>query len=59
MARSLVEFLAGVLGVVQEELARSELVSVDCFKLPHLLHQLVGTEGVHETEGTCRQPGNM
>lgn len=57
MARSLVKFLAGVLGVVQEELTWSELVSVDRFELPHLLHQLVGTEDVHETEGACKQRG--
>lgn len=54
-AQSLMKFLARVLRVVQEELARRELVAVDGFELPHLLHQLVGTKGVHKTERPCKQ----
>lgn len=53
--RSLVEPLARILSVVQKELARSELVPIDGFILPHLLHQLVCTECVNEAERTWKK----
>lgn len=46
------EALAGVFGVVKQELAGSELVAVDVLVATHLLHELVGSEGVDEPEGT-------
>lgn len=51
---SLVEPPAGVFSVVQQELARRELVPVHGFVLPHLLHQFVCAKGVHEAEGTWK-----
>lgn len=55
VGQSLVKFLAGILCVIQQELAWCELIPVDGFKLPHLLHQLVRTEGVHETERSWKR----
>lgn len=41
--RSLVEFLAWAVGVVQQQLARRELAAVDGLVLPQLVHQLLGS----------------
>lgn len=57
MDQSLVKLLARILSVVQEELAWSELVPIDGFILPHLLHQLVGTECVNKAERTWKKGG--
>lgn len=43
--------------MIQKELAWCKLIPIDGFKLPHLLHQLVRTEGVHETERSWKQQG--
>lgn len=41
---SLVKSLAGVFGVVDEQLAGSELVTINLLKTLHFLHQLVGSK---------------
>jgi len=56
--RSLVEFLARAVGVVQQQLARRELAAVDGLVLPQLVHQLLGSVGVCVPEGTCRGHGD-
>lgn len=45
--------------MIKKELARRKLIAVDRFVLPHLLHQLVGTKGVHEAERSCKQEDAM
>lgn len=50
---SLVEFLAGVLGVVKQQLARRELAPVDSLIFPHAVHQPLGPIVVCEPEGAC------
>lgn len=44
--------LAGMLGMIEEELARGELVPVHLFVTPHLLNKFIGAERVNEAEGT-------
>lgn len=52
-ATSLVEFLAGAVGVVQQELARCELAAVHGLVLAQFVHELPRAVGVREPEGTC------
>ena len=56
--RSLVEFLAWAVGVVQQQLAGCELAAVDGLVLPQLVHQLLGSVRVCVPEGTCRGQGD-
>lgn len=44
------ELLAGVLGVVQQKLARGELISISVLVTAHLLDQFIGSEGIHKAE---------
>lgn len=55
--QSLVKPLAGILSVVQQELAWSELVPIDGFILPHLPHQPVSTKCVNKAERTWKMEG--
>lgn len=48
------ELLAGILGVIEEDLAGGELVSVHVFVPSHLLNEFISAEQVHEAEGTWR-----
>lgn len=51
---SLVELLAWVFGVVQQQLAGGELASVDGLVLPQAVHQAPGAVCICVAEGTCR-----
>lgn len=57
--RSLVEFLAGAVGVVQQQLARRELAAVHRLVLAQLVHQLLGSVRVRVPEGTCGERGHV
>ena len=46
--------LAGVVGVVDQQLTWSESLAVNVLKLAHLLHDLVGAVQVDEAEWTCQ-----
>lgn len=52
-ATSLVEFLAGAVGVVQQELAGCELAAVHGLVLAQFVHELPGAVGVGKPERTC------
>lgn len=47
------KFLAGILGVVKQQLAWCELTPIDIFILPHVVHELLGPKVVCILEGAC------